>query len=362
MNKPRLDAITYVRAFAILGVLLIHSTSQTLVSVTPGTLTHTVFLYVNKMSNFAVPVFVLLSAMVLFYRYDQPFSLTQIRSFYRKRLAYIVVPYVIWSVLYQLYYTCLLPFIKGEAWRWDFLNMLKLLLTGQAAPHLYFFFILFQFYLLFPVLMMLAQRWRQRPYLWILFGITVQCVFYAITYVYAQQVGPVPYRATYMFGYMGLIAIGGYIGMTYPVVRRRLQKYGLAVTLLTLVVGIAYSTVFYWAYAGVYRAPTVLFDASFHLYALLAALTLLYAAERMAARPAEHGRNKLLFQLGVHSFGIYLTHVAVLDLLRRALEAPGHTLLYQVYVWLLFAIALVIPWLTVKWLRPQKHSWLLLGK
>lgn len=50
-------------------------------------------------SKFAVPVFVFITGMVLFYNYD---GALKYGTFLRKRFMDIIVPYIIWSLLYEL--------------------------------------------------------------------------------------------------------------------------------------------------------------------------------------------------------------------------------------------------------------------
>ena len=158
--KPRIDELYFVRAIAIIAVVLIHATAKPiseLVRTTPSFFTYQMF---NTIASFAVPVFIFLSGFVLIYNYkDKPLSFGTIIQFYKKRLIYIVVPYLFFSVFY---------FAFIQWWYYDVSDFWLLLeqflhaffIKGGTMYHLYFMYIIVQFYILFPLIwMFFKQRW-----------------------------------------------------------------------------------------------------------------------------------------------------------------------------------------------------------
>ena len=96
----------------------------------------------NQLARFSVPLFILLSgASLRLSASDDSFS-----SFLHKGLTKIGVPYLVWTAIYII---CKNQSALGAI---SFRSLLKAVLLGQAAPHLYFVVIIFQFYLLFPFL------------------------------------------------------------------------------------------------------------------------------------------------------------------------------------------------------------------
>lgn len=357
--KAKIEELDLVRAFAILGVLFIHGTSQSLVKLIPGTSTHTLFLFINKMSNFAVPVFIFLSAVVLFYRYDQDFSWKQCLNFYKKRLLYILVPYLIWSLAYSLYYYNILPHWKGYTATWDIEMFLEKLQRGQAAPHLYFFIIIFQFYVLFPLLIQLFQLLRKHVWLLVLLGIAVQVGFY----LYAYEYGPIQNRASYCFGYFGLFTIGGVLGMYYRQAIAWMKKYGYLFLALATIFGLTLVRIYYLSFAHLQTPPTYVYDAIFHLYALFMGISLIWLSVKIIEilSPTSFIIRSLK-ELGVVSFGIYLTHVVLLDILRKTVVLPGQPVLYILYTGGFIVIITFVPWAMVRWIKRWKYSWILFGR
>ncbi|MBQ7454482.1 MAG: acyltransferase [Selenomonadaceae bacterium] len=149
MKKPYLDSIEYIRGVSMLGVVAIHTGSQYLLNPTPNV--HLVALF-EIVSRFSVPIFFFVSAFGLFYRMDltEPFSYGK---FLRRRFKAVLLPYLLWSVLYvvhdKFFYGAPIPEPGYAA---------EILFFGLAKYHLYFMVILIWFYLLMPLWIFLVKR------------------------------------------------------------------------------------------------------------------------------------------------------------------------------------------------------------
>lgn len=158
-QKERIPQLDIFRAIAIFAVIAIHATSRTLAE-TLGTSMFPPFLFINKFSQFAVPSFIFLSGFVLFYNYiDRPLGGKVLAKFYSRRLIYIIVPYLVFTVLYFG-----LKMTAGHTWGMPLQEMggkfFKYLWTGTAYTHLYYIIIIIQFYLLFPLILWCLQKVR----------------------------------------------------------------------------------------------------------------------------------------------------------------------------------------------------------
>ncbi|MBO5244626.1 MAG: acyltransferase family protein, partial [Selenomonadales bacterium] len=101
-SKPsRLTALDYIRGIAMLGVIGIHVGSF---SLTNPDLNIELFALLEVVTRFSVPIFFFVSAFGLFYRLDisKPFSYS---TFIKRRFRAVLIPYIIWTLLYRLHYS-----------------------------------------------------------------------------------------------------------------------------------------------------------------------------------------------------------------------------------------------------------------
>jgi surface polysaccharide O-acyltransferase-like enzyme len=160
----KIEELSFARASAMLAVVMIHVSStyifcqgRQLHGMNPAYL-------LNQMSRFAVPLFVLISgtSLTLSAASDGPLR------FYRKRAGKIGVPYLFWFLIYDFCGHGLTLAGLRDAPRF-----LRALLLGQGTPHLYFIPLIFQLYLLYPLL----KKWVEaKPWASLIAAAAVTCV------------------------------------------------------------------------------------------------------------------------------------------------------------------------------------------
>ena len=102
MSKKDYMNIHFMRIFACILVVIIHTTATPSSALTLNSLPQLIFLVVNQFAKAAVPIFVFISGFLLNKIYkDQKID---VLPFWTKRLPKIVAPYVLWSFLYYAIY------------------------------------------------------------------------------------------------------------------------------------------------------------------------------------------------------------------------------------------------------------------
>ncbi|RUT30672.1 acyltransferase [Paenibacillus zeisoli] len=145
--KERILEIELLRAIAFAGVVFQHAVAHYGYLKDVGLADGVLLALLVILSKFAVPVFIFITGMVLFYNYDGELNY---RSFLVKRLKDIGTPFFIWSIFY-MYLNHAFPGLNLQ----EILAATERLITGKSSYHLWYVFMMIQFYLLFP----LFRRW-----------------------------------------------------------------------------------------------------------------------------------------------------------------------------------------------------------
>ncbi len=148
-KRKRIEEIDYVRAIAAMGILIIHATGGFAVHSEYGSKAMYFGIFLNQFFRFGSPIFMMLSGLVLFYNY-RSIDEFDIGRYYKKKVKFILLPYIIWSSIYFLYTSYINRLsINGER----LMVFIRGLLLGENFSHLYFIFLIFQFYIIVPLLM-----------------------------------------------------------------------------------------------------------------------------------------------------------------------------------------------------------------
>ncbi len=251
------------------------------------------------------------------------------KSFWRKRISFVAVPYVVWSGVYYAYG------VFGHAnLRPSFGSFLADLLDGGAMYHLYFLVVTIQLYLLFPLLMRLVRATAHRA-LPVLGAVAVANLgWLAVLHYTRAPSGPggwfyshayelLPTYAMYVLG-------GAYAAVNFGRVEAVVARYS-KVLLGVAAASVAGSLAIYASQlsrVAPRQANDVLQPAM--TLSCLAAAIVVYMVGRRWASGRRRGQH-VIEVLSDASFGIYLSHPLVLALLLDyAGFANGHQLMPDV--------------------------------
>lgn len=371
MKKQQIKEIYIFRAIAILAVIMIHATSESIGKINKESLYYPLYNGLNIFSSFAVPTFIFLSGLVMFYTYyDRVLTRTDLLGFYKKRLLFIVIPYIVISTLY---FTMKLSMNAQISLGEGFKQYMVQLLTGGAYAHLYFIFLIIQFYVLFPLLLSLAKVRGIAPYLFLI-GVAVQWGYIFLNSEVIQYMDDLPNilhrRASLFPTYLAYYLLGATLGIYYlqfkkwfVVSQSSLFSVKSLVTYLFyalwLASGLYYAYIYYMGRVHNEWSPSKVYDLLLFVFSILSSVVLLHFSYWIMAKG---GRKvvHLLMHLGMASFGVYFLHPAVLWFYRRAVA--DLSLKHPFYYGGAFTIALVVSWLaTALLMKFPRWSWILIG-
>ena len=166
----KLKEINLMNVFLCFSVVLIHLTASPVTSLRHDNIWYLLFFVINKFLTFAVPGFIFLSGFKLYNKYKD--IQIDIKKFYSGRFNKIVIPYIVAFLIYFVFY--------------KFLNMVQFneflpaLLLGTLAAHFYYIIIALQFYLIFPLLNKIFNKYDKLLLLQSLISTFIFNQFYSI--------------------------------------------------------------------------------------------------------------------------------------------------------------------------------------
>lgn len=289
------DALRIISAFA---VIMLHVSADKLYSFHSSTVEWNVFNFYDSISRFGVPVFVMISGSLFL---SKP---TNIKRLWKNNILRLTAAFVCWYIVYQI---------------------AEIILKSRIsmAYHLWFLPVLITTYMTVPFLKKIAEDDRLLKYFLVLalvFAFIIpqftevsrylnDNIYEYITNLTSQA------KFHFLLGYTSYFLLGYYLNKAELSGRTRLALYILCV------VGFV-GTVIASNRISVFKAGTVtIFYSEFTLNVLFEAVGVFvfvkYALRRLEARLGGFVL-KLIALLSKYSFGIYLVHVLVLELLKRA--------------------------------------------
>ena len=342
---PRLGQLDICRGLAILAVLFIHVSGHFLTVLHPAKSTATpgwawdVLVVPNQCFQWAVPCFLMMSALVNAQSLARSGDLG---TYAARRVQTALLPYLLWSGLYIGVDTAL-----GILHHLTFGHIAKLLLTGTAHFHLYFFILVLEMYALLPILLPLFRR--QFPFWAIALGAAVlQLAVYGLNrFVFLHR-----FQSTILWDILP-VALGLWLFSRAADLRPVLERSGLWIAAGVTVAGLLVYEPLALHLLAFPRQSINTFAFQVGQWGYTAGMSFLALALAFAL-----GRNflsRILAYLGGQSLAIYVMHplaILALDSLgfsHRFGVGAGLVIYYVACLSLPLAAAWVWQWCTKRW-------------
>ena len=290
--KERIKSIDSLRGLAILAVILIHTTTRTLEASNFDLVGFSWTLFLNQTMRFAVPLFIMISGLVL----EKSSRVESYWSFIKRRFSKIFIPYIVWSLFYYF-----------VVYNNNHDSLIKVFLTGNASYQLYFIPALLVFYLTFPLLHELIHKIPNK----IIFTVVTLAglfLLYRNYYIKAYDLGDEINAMILSYAYF---IIGILAAKNKEFIDKITNKFKLLLSVPTVLLSFFifwegrsryFLTGNYLAYYSQWR-PSVFF------YSLLVGLTFYYIFEHTKFK------ESFVSRFSRHSFFAFFVHVSILELI-----------------------------------------------
>ena len=351
MMKPiarkHLNEIQYARVLALMGVFAVHASSSGVAGSNPESLSFMIYNFFNMAGKIGTPVFIFLSSFILFYTYyHRELTVQLFQKFYKKRLLYILVPYVVFSAFYFWFKVYLnqnfadIPLLLEE--------FLIDLATGKAHYHLYFVFVSVQFYLMFPVLLYLFKKFAFIRRYAIPIGIIIQWAWVLLNSAYFQ----VPAKGSIALSYFMFYFFGAFLGVYYEKVAAWIANWRKVWPGIALIVGGYFYMIYF--YVGAYYdlrtdqwvGNNKWLEFGWSTHAFLAAAVIFIFVHFLETWNVPRIK-KFMMEIGAVSFGMYLIHPFILMMLRMYISG-GEPLVFHSWQLISLLITFFSSWLIVR--------------
>ncbi len=335
MRNARLPELDALRGIAIVAVVGLHVSFGFLLAAPTG-MDALAALAVHVLTTFGTPLFLALSMAGLALGYPRPLDLgPTYRAFLVRRARRVLPPYVLWTLLILLRddpAAIAAPPVLARH-----------LATGSAAFHLYFVPLIFEYYLLWPLLARAgaaARRSTSAAYVIAAGGLATTLLVWRAAAAGWMSNG-ILMLPLFFLGYATLgVAVAPQVAE-----RPRSDPRTAPAWLPWIALTAATATFAFWWVRGLVGATpddltitiaTTIFQAPMMAYALSA----MGLAVVLVAGPARGTR--LLQALGRASYGIYLSHVLVLGVVLRRMFGRADAADFTTPAW---AFAMVFQWI-----------------
>jgi surface polysaccharide O-acyltransferase-like enzyme len=304
-SKNWFEEINYLRGIAILAVLLIHTTDDTAYLYKLNKMTFTLT-YIEELSRFAVPMFVFISGFVLYNKYKADLPM---KEFYLKRFLAIVLPYIFFSIIYNMIFSYQNLSLTA---------LIQSIINGNASGQFWYIKLIIKFYIFYPLIVAyynwIKQYSGKNTHLSLFSSILLLYLFswfvYPLNITAITSDTPLRFLVYFLFGI--------YVNDNYEHISKYLENVSTKEVIL-LCIPIVTLPPFLMIYWIDFRFKTHLIDYVSHYsqLALIIESVLYLCSFVMFLYLLLHYKPKIeiLHEFGNYSYGIFLIHAVFHNIL-----------------------------------------------
>jgi surface polysaccharide O-acyltransferase-like enzyme len=282
---------TKLRALAIIGVLLIHISAR-LVRQEVGSFEWWIGNIVDSSARWAVPIFIMLSGMLLLGRKEPQTAVI------KKRVSKVFWPLLFWSFIYSLWS------VRYDLDTYSIYQAGIDLFQGSIKYHLWYLYVILGLYLCMPLFKTFIQHGKKTEIRYFIFlSFFISAISITLSSLFKIRIAG---------GFEYLIGYGGYFLLGYYLANNDLSKGALKVLHSLGAAGLLLTTGGTWLFSM--EKGTL--NQVFYEYLSFTTPFVAISVFLLVKEKANKDTSRLTEITAKYSFGIYLIHPIILDLLR----------------------------------------------
>jgi len=335
-KQQQIQSIYLMRLLAMSLVVLVHVTGAYATVLPFAGDAYEKYHFINRIIRIEAGLFIAITGLVFFYQYKHK-KLTKSlwKDYYKKRVSFILIPYIIWAIVYELH-KAILGFgdLQPAA-------IAKRIFFGESYYQLHFIFLIVQIYLVLPLLIWLDHKVAIfRKYMFVFGGIL------QLGYITLQTYMPFSPFPLFL-QLMGTLLLGGWIGIHYDKEKAKSKRWSTWGWLV--ISGIAGSAIAIYYYLSgtldVFEWNNILYESVNYVFLVTGCYSIFRFAESIADKLSTPTLARLQ-QIASYSFGYYLLHPLILDYVTRSIPAYSNYL-FHVQILLRYFIVMGVCFLII---------------
>lgn len=332
-ENKRLIYPDFLRIISAFAVIVIHCVGVLWNKIPVLSKSWVALTLIDSLFRFAVPVFVMVSGMFML----SPSKKHGIKELFLKRILRIITSFAFWSIIY-IFCNQILMFISDKSsFKLDFFSVFKSFIVGEY--HLWFLYMIAGLYIVTPLLQKLVEKKSTIQYflaIWFIFCLTPNFiklipgigdyVFQFFSY----------FKISIAIEYSGFYILGYYLHNYIVGKPARISIYILAcistviVALMTVIISFKSS-----------KAISDYFEYLLPTTALQSSAVFLCVKNKFHNYNFSKNAKKIIFTLSKISFGVYLSHVLVINVMFKLCFQSLSLPTYVIFSVLLIATVII---------------------
>lgn len=298
VKKDRIIFLDILRILATIAVIFIHVAAQNWSDTDPTSYEWNVFNVYDSITRWAVPVFVMISG-ALFLDNSKKID---IKRLYKNNILRIITALVFWSCLYAI-----IEFILKKE---NFVELIKNIINGHY--HLWFLYMIVGLYIIVPILRKITENQRVTEYF-----LALSLIFtFIIPSLLEIPIFSDLVKIRDNIGFYLTLGYSSYFVLGYWLSQKKFQLKTKKIIYFFSVLGFIITILGSTIISKYKMQPFGLYN-EFLPNVLLESIGVFIFIKNFALKNKFKYENKI-YKLSKYSFGIYLVHVLIIGILKKA--------------------------------------------